>query len=641
MDRFVATVTSVLAGLLFSFFPAFGADLSSTDLSALNQSRKITLIHMGDIHGHLVAQPNLRSDSSGLPEGGLARLYTKIKEIRKTSLNTFLINTGDTIQGSAEALYTCGQAVVDVLNLFHQDFHIDAFAPGNWDFVYGNNRFRELFGGSAPDGPAVVCPQSPGTPPLAPWTALAANAYRTSVPCGTGSRILPPYVVKSVGGVRVGVLGFTTDRGPQVVGTNITQGICFTKGDAEVTAFIPILRNVEHVDLLVMVSELGLANNIRLAEAHPGIDVILSSDMHERTPAPVVTSTGTVIVEEGDGGTMLGELEIKLKSHGIKEWTWTAHIINSTIAENPTIAAKVAEVRKTFVSGPDFCQPTEACAHVNPFNGTRLQAPIDTVVGYTTIPLHRANFSNEPMPAVIEGSSHDFLTDAFRVMAGADIGAIRGFRYGTHVAPVAPDGGPGLITLADLYNFIPIGPLIAKGTVSGAAVKSQIEGAADGALNPDVSLWTGGWLFNFAGLTMDVNPYGGTNGRASNIMVLPWGTETPVPLVPLQSYTYASYFYASDPTLVNRTPATNITVVTDIDGVTLLDGTEVVARYLQLLPNQTVTADVLGPLPRNRLAASNPSLCPLPPPSFVNPEFQPLRGVPVVPGIPVLCPPSP
>ncbi|PYM68707.1 MAG: hypothetical protein DME03_23785 [Candidatus Rokuibacteriota bacterium] len=415
--------------------------------------------------------------------------------------------------------------------------------------------------------------------------------------------------------MKVGILAFTTDRGPQVVGTNITQGICFTKGDAEVTAFIPILRNVEHVDLLVMVSELGLANNIRLAEAHPGIDVILSSDMHERTPAPVVTSTGTVIVEEGDGGTMIGELEIKLKSYGIKEWTWTAHIINSTIAENPTIAAKVAEVRKTFVSGPDFCQPTEACAHVNPFNSTRLQAPIDTVVGYTTIPLHRANFSNEPMPAVIEGSSHE--------------------------APVAPDGGPGLITLADLYNFIPIGPLIAKGTVSGAAVKSQIESAADGALNPNVSLWTGGWLFNFAGLTMDVNPYGGTNGRASNIMVRPWGTETPVPLDPLQSYTYASYFYASDPTLVNRTPATNITVVTDIDGVTLLDGTEVVARYLQLLPNQTVTADVLGPLPRNRLAASNPSLCPLPPPSFVNPEIQPLRGVPVVPGIPVLCPPSP
>ena len=103
MDRFVATVMSVLAGLLFSFFPAFGADLSSTDLSALNQSRKITLIHMGDIHGHLVAQPNLRSDSSGLPEGCLARLYTKIKEIRKTSLNTLLINTGDMVASSNDA----------------------------------------------------------------------------------------------------------------------------------------------------------------------------------------------------------------------------------------------------------------------------------------------------------------------------------------------------------------------------------------------------------------------------------------------------------------------------------------------------------------------------------------------------------
>lgn len=48
--------------------------------------------------------------------------------------------------------------------------------------------------------------------------------------------------------------------------------------------------------------------------------------------------------------------------------------------------------------------------------------------------LYRGNFSDHTMPGVIEGSSHDFLADAFREQTGADVGTIRGFRYGTHIA---------------------------------------------------------------------------------------------------------------------------------------------------------------------------------------------------------------
>jgi hypothetical protein len=50
------------------------------------------------------------------------------------------------------------------------------------------------------------------------------------------------------------------------------------------------------------------------------------------------------------------------------------------------------------------------------------------------------NSTGKALPAVIEGTSHDFLTDAFRAQADADVGAIR----------------------------------------------------ADGSLNPDVAKWTGG-----------------------------------------------------------------------------------------------------------------------------------------------------
>lgn len=109
-------------------------------------------------------------------------------------------------------------------------------------------------------------------------------------------------------------------------------------------------------------------------------------------------------------------------------------------------------------------------------------------------------------------SEHDFLTDAFRAVAQTDIGAIRGFRYGTHVPP-------GPIKMEDLYHFIPIGPMIAKGTIKGQQIKNQIENSADGSLNPDVSKWTGGWLFNFSGVSLDFDPYKPNGLRADNIRV--------------------------------------------------------------------------------------------------------------------------
>jgi S-sulfosulfanyl-L-cysteine sulfohydrolase len=334
-------------------------------------------------------------------------------------------------------------------------FGIDAFNPGNWDYVYGSRRFVETFAGKSPQ---------------ANWNAVAANLYyvtndaepQTFFPALGGQRVLPPYLIKQICGLKVGILGLTSDRGPTAVGRTVTKGFVFSRGETELGEFIPILRNVEQVDLLVVASELGLANNIRLAEQYPGIDVILSSDMHEETRKPVVTNTGTVVVEAGQDGTIVGELNLKVGNGRLESWRWTAHTISGNIPEDPRIAQAVKQARKPFVSGPDFVQ------HVNPFNGARLARPIDTVVGYTKVALDRHSSSGSDMPAVIEGSAPDFLTDAFRFVSKADIGAMRGFRYGTVVPP-------GPITLEDLYHFIAIGPEIGVVRIQGRWLKRQLE----------------------------------------------------------------------------------------------------------------------------------------------------------------------
>ncbi len=543
---------------------------------------QITLIHTGDIHGHLIPRAHIRSDGNGLMRGGLARMFTRISEIRLRHPSSLLIVCGDTIQGSAEALYTQGKAIVDVL----KQFKIDAFAPGNWDYLYGTDRFIELF--AYPD-------------PIAPWNALASNLYydQDTYAGATGQRVLPPYKIKYVNGIKVGILGFTTHFMPGVLPETIGRGFRFTQGDAELAEFIPLLREIEKVDLLVMISELGLARNIRLAETHPGIDVILSSDLHEETREPVVTSTGTIIVEEGTDGTIVGELTLDMDRGRIVNFQFKQHVIDSTIPENWLIAARIAQIRAPFVSGPGFRQ------HINPINGISLKVPIDTVIGQTAIGLHRSNFSHEPIPAVVEGSSHDFITDAFRTIAQGDVGNIQGFRYGTHVPP-------GPIRLEDIYHFLPFGPLIAKGQVTGLQLKLLIENSTDSTLNPDVTLQGGGWLLAWSGLTYDLDPYSPVGQRAQNIMVMRWLTNTWEPLNPSLIYTFASTHFPVEPNLINKMPANNIQIVTGPDGIPL-DATEVVMEYLKI--------DIANPV-LNRIRL----LKPLPPYRYNNPEVQPLWG---------------
>jgi sulfur-oxidizing protein SoxB len=553
-------------------------------------SGEVTLIHMGDLHGHLVPRPGFRDGQSWQMLGGLARMYTRIQEIRAREKNTLLVNGGDTVQGSAEVLFTRGQAMVDVLNWFN----IDAFNPGNWDYVYGSRRFVELFAGKSPK---------------ANWNAIAANLYYVTVdaepqtffPASAGRRVLPPYLIRQFGDLKVGILGLTTDRGLPAVGRTVTRGLAFSRGEPELGELIPILRNVEKVDLLVVASELGLANNIRLAEQYPGIDVILSCDMHEETRQPVVTQTGTVVIEEGQDGTMLGELNLEIRNGRLESWHWTAHTISDAIPEDIGIAEAVKQARKSFVSGPDFAE------HVNPFNGARLMRPIDTVVGNTKVALNRAGFAGSELPAVLEGSAHDLLTDAYRAVSKADVAAMRGFRYGTHIRP-------GPIKLEDLYHFIPIGPEIGVVRIQGRWLKRQLENSAEGALDPNPANWTGGWLFGYSGLSIDLDPDRASGFRVSNIRV------HGEPLDPEAVYSYAGYWYADDPDDINgcecpKVPGTFIRLVRGESGE-ILDATDVVARYLQSLPDETADPQ----LHRIRL------LRPLPKPLYGFPEMQPLRG---------------
>lgn len=552
---------------------------------AANGSGELTLIHMGDLHGHLVPHPSVRSDSTGKTEGGVARIYTLVEQIRRAHPGkTLLVNTGDTLHGGAEAMFTQGEAMIEVLNAFH----FDAYTPGNWDYVYGADKFLSYFTG--PD-------------PKARWNPVVANLYYQDYPgleAKTGQTVAPPYIIREVDGLRVGIIGFTSDRGPQAGDPKITAGLRFTDGRAEFEKYVKQVR-AQDVDLVVVISELGLHGNLTLADAFPGVDVILSSDKHELTPEPVISRNGTLIVEQGMDGQMVGELRVRIENGVVADKRYVSHRITERLAEDERIAALVARVRAPLVSGAAF----KPGAIVNPFSGAVLRRPIDTVVGRTEVPLYRSNFGNEPMPAVIEGSSHDFLTDAFRRQGDAQLGIITGFRYGTVVAP-------GPITLEDLYHFMPVGAQIARGVLKGKQIRNALEGKPQNT-QARLGEWVNGWTAGISGLVADFDPLAPQGSRVSNLRIDGTALQADA------SYSVAGFWYQQVPTLINRLPATDVVVVKDKDG-TPLDATDVVARYLESLPGKTVTRDGLQ-LDRIRLVN------PLPAAVHGVREVQPLGAV--------------
>jgi 2',3'-cyclic-nucleotide 2'-phosphodiesterase (5'-nucleotidase family) len=248
-------------------------------------------------------------------------------------------------------------------------------------------------------------------------------------------------------------------------------------------------------------------------------------------------------------------------------------------------------------------------------NTETLLRPIDTVVGYTQVDFFRRNFSDDYRPGVVEGTSHNFFTDAFRWAAGTDIATMRGFRYGTDIKANCP------ITMNDIYHFIPVAARIAKAfPVYGNNIKTQIENSSDKVFNPDPTQWGGGWLFGYSGVSFDLDvfqPLGsrGSNIKVNGVLIDPNATATTVGAA---TYSVAGYWYADDPNTINNCSQCSggtVTPLTDANGAPLF-ATEIVVRYLQSLPNHSANP-TLG---RINL------LKPLPPALYGFPIIQPLQG---------------
>ena len=102
----------------------------------------LTLLHINDLHGHLLPEPD-KPVGNTAPVGGAARLAQMIADERaKNPDGVLLLSAGDMFQGTPISNVFGGQSVIEIMNYLK----FDAMAIGNHEFDWGARRFAEACG---------------------------------------------------------------------------------------------------------------------------------------------------------------------------------------------------------------------------------------------------------------------------------------------------------------------------------------------------------------------------------------------------------------------------------------------------------------------------------------------------------------
>jgi len=660
----------------------------STAQASYNSDSTVTLIEMGDLHGTLVPHAAILKNPDGserevASSGGLARLKTVVNTIRADNPEAVLLSTGDLTHGSAEAMFTLGDAMMIPMNAFG----IDVYTPGNWDFGYGGAVFRNRFTSFGPkptipgnlrtmsgyisceDVPVIpgltdeasgyTCEEITATAPFptppglgvikASFPAVAANLYNAAplpVPLH-GKPVLPAFEMLERNGTKIAVIGLTASIVPQQADT-FNIGLRFTQGVEELPGLIEQVKD-EGAELIVVQSELGLPQNIKIAQSFRDIDVMYSAHTHEVTLGALLVSKGKVtrttpgarlthrerrqlrrgaaIVVETNRDMYVGRLDLNVDDGRVTNFSWEAIPVDESVAEDPAMAELVAAMEEDFIAGEDgeIIRHTFRPGGFNPpaLKGLQLVDDLDTVVGYTDTLLLRHH--------VLEDTLNNFIADAILAVSdsvadvtavpgwenGVDISMANGFRFGNAVLPGYP------ITLRDLYTWFPIAPAVNIADFSGQSIQNSLNTILGAVFDRNVFMQRGGWYLGLANMEQKIDlknrPFSSSGSRV---------VETKIGGQPLdlgKRYVFAScyghgnplddvcrtggganhkFFQLADPddytsaiTLADPVNSEGIIVgpvVKQVAPDNFLHPVHALRRYLDSLPDKTVTDTQFG-----------------------------------------------
>ena len=379
--------------------------------------------------------------------GGFAHLATLVKRIRAQRPGALLLDGGDNWQGSATALWTRGQDMIEASRLLGVDL-----MTGHWEFTYGAARVKE-----------AIARELKGR------TEFLAQNVRTA---DFGDPVFPAYSLRQIQGVPVAVIGqafpYTPIANPRHFVSEWTFGI----QEESLQATVNEARG-KGAWVVVLLSHNGMDVDLKLASRVTGIDLILGGHTHDAVPQPVTIanrSGKTLVTNAGSNGKFLAVVDLEVRERRLAACHYRLLPVFSDLIEaDPEMAGLIRRLRA----------PHER----------KLSEKLAITEGLL---YRRGNFT---------GTFDQVILDALLEAKGAEIAFSPGFRWGTSLLPGQP------ITLEDVMNQTAITyPYVTVSELTGEAIKNLLEDICDNLFNPDPYYQQGGDMVRVGGMRYRCDP---------------------------------------------------------------------------------------------------------------------------------------
>lgn len=394
------TRRNLLAGTARALAVApFGLQANATSSNDVSGVRYIllTLLHTNDMHGRVYYPAEAR---------GLVRIATLVRRIRAEMPNTLLLDAGDIIHGTPEMKAFHGMPILAAMNTLGYD----VATVGNHEFDFGQDVLHNAIS-------------------TARFPFLSANVRDAKSGAIWGG--LRPSVVLERDSIRIGIFGLTTPTTVSIQWPRTLEGIIFTDPEEAAREQVRMLREKEHVDVVVCLSHLGYEPDTKLAAAVQGMDIILGGHSHTRL-AQQVWVNGTLIQQTGAYSVTLGRVDLIVRKtpgkpgqiallNGKDGHWWgqdgIAAPLNKPFPKSPLITiAEVEEDAPVRTAYRHLADPLQA--HLN----ERLTTVAD--------PLPTKEVTRQ------ETAFGNLVADAVRQQSETDIGVAAGSQIGSEGVPI-------------------------------------------------------------------------------------------------------------------------------------------------------------------------------------------------------------
>jgi sulfur-oxidizing protein SoxB len=390
--------------------------------------------------------------------GGFAHLATLVRRLRAGRPGALLLDGGDSWQGSATALWTRAQDMVDATRLLGVDM-----MTAHWEFTYGADRVKEIIGRDFKGNIEF----------------LAQNVKTTDFE----DPVFSPYSLREMNGVRLAVIGQAFPYTPIANPRHFMADWSFGIQDERLQTLVDEVR-AKGAQVVVLLSHNGMDVDLKLASRVTGIDAILGGHTHDGVPAPIIVanrSGRTLVTNAGSNGKFLGVLDFEVIQGRIADYRYRLlPVFSNLLPADPAMQTLIDRVRAPYRA--------------------RLEEKLAVTEGLL---YRRGNFN---------GSFDQLIVDALLEVKGAQIAFSPGFRWGTTVLPGQA------ITREHLMDQTAITyPQTTVTDMTGEFIKTVLEDVADNLFNPDPYYQQGGDMVRVGGLTYTCDPAARAGSRISDM----------------------------------------------------------------------------------------------------------------------------